>query len=383
MLSDRLYAANQELSRWQAAALGQLERAWSGQTPTIQQFLLEVSTLPVLDPAVVAVYCGEEALERVRIVEADGRFTVRTPVGLLLSETAQEFLLSQARRAWGRSAVQLGFRRAAFLYESMGRWGSAIHCFLAAGDEGEAARLWLEWRAVAGELAGTTVSDLAVPDEQRRRLDADAGSKAQKKREQAESQEDKLLRPLVSGSKILRWSVVGAACIGSLLLWVMQPFPGLTPAAMRMLATLLLAGAFWSTNMLPDYVVGLAAMTAWVVLGIVPPGVAVSGFTSETFFLIVGVLGIGASLQSSGLPFRIALYVLRAFPLSHRGQCFGLAVSGTVMAPAVPDVTSGVTMAGPVVQAVSDSLGYPRRSNASAGLAMAALLGFGQMSPFF
>ncbi|MCX8071581.1 MAG: anion permease [Candidatus Binatia bacterium] len=92
---------------------------------------------------------------------------------------------------------------------------------------------------------------------------------------------------------------------------------------------------------------------------------------------------MGVSLQASGLLFRLPLQVLRRFPLSQRGQCVGLTVSGTLMTPALPDVTSGVAIASPVVLALSDSLGYARKSNGSAGLAMAALLGFGQMSPFF
>ena len=81
--------------------------------------------------------------------------------------------------------------------------------------------------------------------------------------------------------------------------------------------------------------------------------------------------------------FRMALYILRRFPLSHRGQTLGLALSGTIITPAIPDVTSGAAIAGPIVLAVSDSLGYARLSNGSAALAMAAVLGFGQMSPFF
>jgi anion transporter len=116
---------------------------------------------------------------------------------------------------------------------------------------------------------------------------------------------------------------------------------------------------------------------------VVPADVAVSGFISSPFFLIIGVLGIAASLQSSGLLFRIALHVLQRFPLTHRGQSLGLALAGTGINSVIPDVTSGVAIASPIVLAQSDSLGYARLSNGSAGLAMAAVLGFGQMSPFF
>src|SRR5947207_4443746 len=113
------------------------------------------------------------------------------------------------------------------------------------------------------------------------------------------------------------------------------------------------------------------------------PEVAVAGFTSSPCFLVIGVLGITASLQSSGLLFRLALHVLRCFPLTYRGQAAGLALSGTAITTCIPDTTSGTAIAGPIILALSDSLGYARRSSGSAGLAMAALLGFGQMCPFF
>jgi DASS family divalent anion:Na+ symporter len=134
---------------------------------------------------------------------------------------------------------------------------------------------------------------------------------------------------------------------------------------------------------LPDYVVGLGLLIGWILFAIVPAEVAVSGFTTSPFFLIIGVLGITASLQSSGLLFRLALYILRCFPLTYRGQATGLSLSGCAITTFIPDSTSATAIAGPIILALSDSLGYARRSNGSAGLAMAALLGFGQMGPFF
>src|SRR5581483_4338279 len=162
------------------------------------------------------------------------------------------------------------------------------------------------------------------------------------------------------------------------------PLPeGLSPEGRRMLAMLATAAAFWATDVLPDYGVGLALLMGWIVLGVAPAEVAVSGFTSPPFFLIIGVLGMAAALQSSGLLFRMALHILKRFPLTHRGQSIGLALGGTGITSCVPDVTSGVAIAAPIVLALSDSLGYARRSRGSASLAMAAVCGFGQMSPFF
>jgi len=171
--------------------------------------------------------------------------------------------------------------------------------------------------------------------------------------------------------------------VGGLIIWNAPPLEGLTTNGMRMLALLAWAVAFWAFDVVPDYVVGLGMILGWILFNVVPAEIAVSGFIASPFFLIIGVLGIAASLQSSGLLFRLALQVLRRFPLTYRGQALGLALSGTAITPGIPDVTSGVAVASPIILALSDSLGYARRSSGSAGLAMAAVLGFGQMSPFF
>src|SRR5262249_28935280 len=84
------------------------------------------------------------------------------------------------------------------------------------------------------------------------------------------------------------------------------PMPGPAPEGRQMLALLAAAVVLWALDVVPDYVVGLGMMLAWIVLGIVPSEVALSGFTSSPFFLITGVLGMAAGLQASGLLFRMA-----------------------------------------------------------------------------
>jgi DASS family divalent anion:Na+ symporter len=193
------------------------------------------------------------------------------------------------------------------------------------------------------------------------------------------------VEPAAGAAPERRRALLGAA-IGIVLALAILAMPsseGLSGAGQTMLALLAGAATFWAFDVLPDYAVGLGLVLAWIVLGIVPADVAVSGFTSSPFFLIIGVLGMAAALQSSGLLFRMALNVLQRFPLSHRGQSVGLALSGTAITSCVPDVTSGVAIAAPITLALSDSLGYARRSRGSAALAMAAVAGFGQMSPFF
>jgi di/tricarboxylate transporter len=53
------------------------------------------------------------------------------------------------------------------------------------------------------------------------------------------------------------------------------------------------------------------------------------------------------------------------------------------MGPAVPNATGRVTMIAPALRELVEALGYPPRSPAAVGLAMTALMGFGQMAAIF
>jgi DASS family divalent anion:Na+ symporter len=281
-------------------------------------------------------------------------------------------------------------RRAAGLYECVGQWDQAIDHYLDAAEFAAAAQLLA---AHADETFAAERFDLL-----RKWLDRFPENVLsnglvplrQRMEQRLQRGEDETAAPLsrrLTGGQVSSWVKSWAACIvglvAGLTLWNVPPLPGLDTGSMHMLALLTWAVIFWAFDVLPDYVVGLGLIMGWILFSIVPPEVAVSGFTTSPFFLIIGVLGITASLQSSGLLFRLALYILRCFPLTYRGQTLGLALSGTTITTFIPDSTSATAIAGPIILALSDSLGYARRSNGSAGLAMAALLGFGQMGPFF
>jgi hypothetical protein len=56
-----------------------------------------------------------------------------------------------------------------------------------------------------------------------------------------------------------------------------------------------------------------------------------------------------------------------------------LSLAGLLMGPAVPNTTGRVIMIAPMLKDLVEALGYRPQSKAAAGLAMAALIGFGQM----
>ena len=58
-------------------------------------------------------------------------------------------------------------------------------------------------------------------------------------------------------------------------------------------------------------------------------------------------------------------------------------IAGLLIGPAVPNATSRVIIIAPMLQELVEALGYRARSRPAAGLAMAVLIGFGQMSATF
>ncbi|MBM4255740.1 MAG: cyclic nucleotide-binding domain-containing protein [Deltaproteobacteria bacterium] len=391
VLSDRLYSRNQELSKVQAAFNWQTDALFRAQSSTQQEFLTQTSPLATLDPTIVRELTGytEAETQLARLAES-GNFVSGVGEGLHYPEAIREFLHMQLRERVGDEGVRALHQRAAELYERRGQWALALDHYLAA-QAFQAAEQALISHANENFAADRLDSLQKWLDHFPQDFRENGLAPLQQRLAQAFADEPEASSQTPQSGFIARhvpawltqWLAGGFGIALALGIWFAPPVGELNTAAMRMLALLAWAVVFWVFDVLPDYVVGIGLVVGWILFSIVPPEVAVSGFTASPFFLIIGVLGMTASLQSSGLLFRLALHILRSFPLTYRGQTLGLGLSGSGITTCIPDTTSGTAIAGPIILALSDSLGYTRRSNGSAGLAMAAMLGFGQMSPFF
>ena len=387
-LSDRLYSRNRDLSKIQAAFSYQTEFLFRAQPPDHQQFLLRAAILSPLEPAIVRALTDRADADRILCtIAANSALVARHDGVFIYPEAVRDFLLTRLAGSLGHNGIRALHRRAAELYEQAGQWDQAIDHALEAGEFATAARLM---RVNADESFAKGQLDVLhkwlerFPQKQREDELAPLVLRLERALHPAAPVPATHPQTRPSLSPRMRWWLGAVLGLGAGLgVAFAPPFHGLDVTSMQMLGLLVWAVLFWVFDTLPDYVVGIGLILGWILFSIVPPEVAVSGFTTSPFFLIIGVLGMTASLQSSGLLFRLALYILRSFPLTYRGQALGLALSGTGITTGIPDTTSGTAIAGPIILALSDSLGYTRRSNGSAGLAMSALLGFGQMSPFF
>ncbi len=198
-------------------------------------------------------------------------------------------------------------------------------------------------------------------------LDADAGAEAR-------------------GSAAAR---LGRAAGGALALailgltWLMPPPSGLSPAGWFALGTLGAMVPALALELLPEGILALAAIALWTLAGVAPARVGLAGFATPSWVLVVAVLCFGAALASTGLVYRIALAIVARARGGFAGQAAALAVAGVALGPAVPNATGRVALLAPALAELIEALGYAPGSRPAAGLALAALVGFGQMGAVF
>jgi DASS family divalent anion:Na+ symporter len=176
----------------------------------------------------------------------------------------------------------------------------------------------------------------------------------------------------------------GALALAILALtWLMPPPAGLTPAGWHALGTLGAMVPVLALELLPEGILALVAIAVWTLAGVAPARVGLAGFATPSWVLVVAVLCFGGALASTGLVYRIALAIVARARGGFAGQAAALALAGVALGPAVPNATGRVALLAPALAELIEALGYPPRSRPAAGLALAALVGFGQMGAVF
>jgi di/tricarboxylate transporter len=143
------------------------------------------------------------------------------------------------------------------------------------------------------------------------------------------------------------------------------------------------AAILFATEALAEEVIALALVASWVVTGLVAPRVALDGFASQPWILVLAVLAVGVAVGNTGLMYRVALAALGRRPAGFASRCITLGLVGTAVTPTLPNATSRTALAAPMVREIAEALGFEPGGRAATGLALAALIGFGQMAGLF
>ena len=166
-------------------------------------------------------------------------------------------------------------------------------------------------------------------------------------------------------------------------LWFGQPDIGLDASAIKLLGLISATLIFWVFRTLPDYGVALIFAMIVILTKLESPQTVMGGFASTTWFMTLGVLGLGAAITGSGLFYRLSLHLVRMFPLSYYWQIFATGIMGVVVMALIPQQTARTVITSQMLVNLSESLGYKTPSRASTGLFVASFLGLGQLGFLF
>ena len=390
-VSNRLTSTQREVAELARDFDDLAERLYANLTPGQQQVLEQAALLPVLDSRVLARVLetpspAELPLADVLLRRMDGA-TDEGRSALTFQPTFRRFLLEQLEERFGPAELTKARRQLAAAARSAGAAELAIRILVEGGllaeavevthrevDRLEVAGHPAEARRLAALLPRSTLEDQLLLREV-----ADGGGETA-----ATHREGVPVAPAEP-----RWrpgrTAVGLALAATALLvgWLTPPPPGLSPAGWHALATLAAIVPLLALETLPEGIVALGLATVWILGGVAPASVALAGFATPSWVLVVTVLGVGAAIAASGVLYRLALWALTVTGGGFRGSVFALALAGLLVSPAVPNATGRVTLIAPATAELVEALGYAPMSRAAAGLAMAVLTGFGQMAAAF
>lgn len=344
----------QRAQDWPQAVRLLRERSGSGNPPTAADLGVWLERFP----------------EPVLLAEAD---LVRVKADLLAQRGQREAAIALCRRALAAGPADVPGREAlvrslADHYLAQGEVEQAIACLRDQGDGEVAPSVALQEAEAARYLAAGRSQE--------------AYAWARSARALSRGLREGMTFPFRRARFFQGWGGVAVALVAGALVVRLAP-AGLSVPAVRFLAILVVAAILWARGRPADYVVALGMGLAWILLGVAPARDAFAGFASSTWFLILGVYGLGAALGRSGLLYRITLLTLRRFPPSFMGHVLALGLAGVASTVLIPSVQGRVTLIGPMLASVSETLGYPPRSRGSAGLAMATFLGFSLATTLF
>ncbi len=167
--------------------------------------------------------------------------------------------------------------------------------------------------------------------------------------------------------------VAGAiAAVGVAAFIKFQPAIGsLDPTGQSALAIIAMAVVLWVFDALNVGITAVLALGLLIVAG-VPSSVALSGFASGAFWILVSVLYFGTAMQKTGLARRVAYRILLMFPPSFAGISTAFMIIGFVLTLGVPSMTVRTAIMVPIALALVQAIKVPLPSRGAALILLGA-----------
>src|SRR5690606_9360083 len=136
-----------------------------------------------------------------------------------------------------------------------------------------------------------------------------------------------------------------------------------------------MTAVMWLFAVVDEYIPPIIAVVAMLFIDLVPARVALHGFYSRTFLLLLGVYALSAVLVSSGLAYRIMLWILARLPDAPFWHRTALTGFGFVLSIVMPSANARLALLLPLYREMDESLAAPAHSREATGLMIATFTG--------
>ncbi len=161
------------------------------------------------------------------------------------------------------------------------------------------------------------------------------------------------------------------------------PDMGLETNAIYFLAIIGVTMVMWLFDLVPAFVAPLFSVLAFILFDVASPKVAVAGFASDGFFMLLSIFAVGALMVMSGLTYRISLAMLRIFPGSPFWYSVSLFLPGVILTPILPSQLGRTVIVTPSVADMIEISGAGRNDRMAAQFVASGVLGLSLMASIF
>lgn len=183
-----------------------------------------------------------------------------------------------------------------------------------------------------------------------------------------------------SYAAIVGWILVS---IVPLLIYYAGQRAGIDPKILYFAGIIADAVLMWVFDLVPAFVPPLFSILLIILFDIAQPKVALSGFSSATFFMCLSIFGISALMTKSGLAYRLSLNLLLMAKPKRAWYSFSLFLLGVLLSPVVPSRNGRLSIAGSFLAEVIGMIRAQKRDARATQFMIAAMYGAALMTPVF
>src|SRR6202163_2253248 len=163
----------------------------------------------------------------------------------------------------------------------------------------------------------------------------------------------------------LKWVGLTLAIVVGVGIALVPGLKSLSHQAQLVLAITGFSATLWAFQVMNNGVASVLMMALLILAGVRPP-LALSGFGSPPFWILVTVLFYGFAMKRTGLAERLSYYILSLFPGTYSGILSAFFVIGFLLALGIPSMTVRTAIMTPIAWALCQSLGLKPKSNGAA-----------------